>query len=187
MKGGFRESPLHLNQGLAQIEVWNEDAIQSRAQRLARMAVVVWKAPNLLTEVLDGYRQKTTRQAGYTISDHPHLASGPIRELFEAFREEVLALDPCVTEEFLKLYVAYKAETNFVDVVPQKSRLRLSLNVEFHEVYDPRNLCKDVTNLGRWGNGDVEVGLSKLEDLPYVMGLVRQAFEKQMGNGVTAA
>ena len=35
------------------------------------------------------------------------------------------------------------------------------------------------------GNGDVEVGLSRLEDLSYVMGLVRQAFEKQMGNGET--
>ena len=36
--------------------------------------------------------------------------------------------------------------------------------------------------LGRWGNGDVEVSLSKPEELAYVMGLVRQAFEKQMGN-----
>ena len=55
--------------------------------------------------------------------------------------------------------------------------------MKFHEVHDPRGLCKDVSDLGRWGNGDVEVGLSRLDDLPYVMGLVRQAFEKQMGNG----
>ena len=55
--------------------------------------------------------------------------------------------------------------------------------MRFPEVYDPNGLCKDVTNLGRWGNGDVEVGLETLEELPYVMGLVRQAFEKQMGNG----
>ena len=41
--------------------------------------------------------------------------------MFEAFRKAVLALDPCVSEEFLKLYVAYKAETNFVDVVPRPS------------------------------------------------------------------
>jgi predicted transport protein len=32
-------------------------------------------------------------------------------------------------------------------------------------------LAKDVTNLGRWGNGDVEVGLETVADLPYVMGL----------------
>jgi len=103
--------------------------------------------------------------------------------VFEAFRKEVLALDPCVTEEFLKHYVAYKAETNFVDVVPRKSKLRLTINLHFHELHDPRGLAKDVTNLGRWGNGDVEVAMSDLQELPYVMGLVRQAFEKQMGNG----
>jgi hypothetical protein len=40
-----------------------------------------------------------------------------------------------------------------------------------------------VTNLGRWGNGDVEVGLKSLEELPYVMGLVRQSYERQMGDG----
>lgn len=94
----------------------------------------------------------------------------------------MLALDPCVTEVFLKLYIAYKAEVNFVDVVPQAKRLRLSLNIPFAEINDPRGLCKDVTNLGRWGNGDVEVGLEALSDLPYVMTLVTQAFERQMDN-----
>ena len=58
----------------------------------------------------------------------------------------------------------------------------LNLTVPFHELHDPKELAKDVTNLGRWGNGDVEVGLSEAEDVPYIMGLVRQAFEKQMGD-----
>ena len=183
MPGGFRESPLRLNQGLTQVEVWNEDAIMARADRLAELALKVWPAPSLPKDVLERYRPGHEAKAAYTIEDHPYLVSGPMAGLFQAFRKEVLALDPCVTEEFLKLYVAYKAETNFVDVVPQKSRLRLSLNMKFHELHDPRGLCKDITNLGRWGNGDVEVALSRVEDLPYVMGLVRQAFEKQMGNG----
>ena len=109
-----------------------------------------------------------------------------MRDLFDAFRRQVLALDPVVSEEFLKLYVAYKAETNFVDVVPQAKRLRLSLNMPFPDIDDPKGLCKDVTGLGRWGNGDVEVGLSSFDELPYVLGLVRQSFEKQMGNGADA-
>ena len=50
-----------------------------------------------------------------------------------------------------------------------------------------RGTAKDVTNLGRWGNGDAEVQLNTLEELPYVMGLVRQAFEKQMGDGALEA
>ena len=62
--------------------------------------------------------------------------------------------------------------------VPQKSRLRLTLNLYFHELNDPRKLARDVTGLGRWGTGNVQLGLSKLDELPYVMGLGRQTFEK---------
>lgn len=182
IEGGFAQSPLRLNQGLGSLTHWNEQTIRQRAEKLAGQAVGVWTSPKLEPSVLEAYKPKAVT-AGYTIADHPHLAPGPMRELFDAFRKQVLALDPCVSEEFLKLYVAYKAEANFVDVVPQAKRLRLSLNVTFHEIDDPRGMCKDVSGLGRWGNGDVEVGLSSIEELPYVMGLVRQSFEKQMGNG----
>ena len=51
----------------------------------------------------------------------------------------------------------------------------------FSEIDDPKGLCNDVTNLGRWGNGDVEIGVSSLDELPYVMGLIRQSFDRQMG------
>lgn len=72
-------------------------------------------------DVLEAYRPTREPLTGYTIADHLYLAeSMPMRPVFEVFRKEVLALDPCVTEEFLKFYVAYKAKTNFVDVVPQE-------------------------------------------------------------------
>lgn len=188
MVGGFKESPLRLNTGLGSFDTWNEATIQDRAARLADMAVGVWEVPSLPTGVLDAYRPQATKAAAYTLDDHPQLAvDQPMLPLFEQLRKEVLALDPCVTEEILKLYIAYKAETNFVDVVPQAKRLRLSLNLPFYELYDPKNVAKDVTNLGRWGNGDAEVGLSTSDDLPYVMGLIRQAFEKQMSNGEVEA
>ena len=44
-------------------------------------------------------------------------------------------------------------------------------------------LCRDVTNIGHYGTGDAEVGLGSLDELPYLMGLVRQSLERQMGNG----
>ncbi len=74
-----------------------------------------------------------------------------------------------------------------VDIVPQASRLRLSLNLPFPALNDPKGLARDVTNLGRWGNGDVDVGLSDLADIPYVLGLVRQALERQLSNGAAAS
>ena len=84
-------------------------------------------------------------------------------------------------KKYLKYYVAYKAETNFVDVVPRASRLNLILNMNFPELDDPRGLCRDLTNMGKWGNGNVEVGFENMEDLPYIIGLVRQSLELQLG------
>jgi uncharacterized protein with ParB-like and HNH nuclease domain/predicted transport protein len=179
--GGFKQSPLKLNEGLGTCEKWNEEAINGRANKLSEKAIVIWKAPALEQEILAVYREsKSSTATTYTVDSHPHLAGGPMRGLFDSFRAAVLALDECVREEFLKLYVAYKAETNFVDVVPQAKRLRLSLNIDFAEINDPRGICKDVSNLGRWGNGNVEVGLEHHKDLPYVVGIVRQALERQL-------
>jgi uncharacterized protein with ParB-like and HNH nuclease domain/predicted transport protein len=182
MEGGFSQSPLRVNADLGKLSIWNEDAIKARAGRMADIAVRVWSPPILQAEVLNSYRPKQPVKDGYNIADHPHLASPQMRDLFEAFRKEVLALDPCVNEEFLKQYVAYKAETNFVDLVPQAKKFRLTLNLGFSEITDPKGICTDVTNLGRWGNGDVEVRLGHIDELPYVIGLVRQALEKQLGS-----
>jgi predicted transport protein len=189
MEGGFKQSPLRLNEDLGKAEDWNESAIQERAKGLAKHAVTVWTSPKLNDEIIKKYQVQPVKQDTYTIDDHPYLSEGSpmygdgVRKLFDAFRKEVLALDPGVTEEFLKLYVAYKAETNFVDVVPQAKCLRLSLNMKFSEITDPRGVCTDVAGVGRWGNGDVEVKLSSIEELPYVIGLVRQSLEMQLGNG----
>lgn len=186
MQGGFAQSPLKVNAGLGQIESWTEGAIEQRAAQLAQTAVAVWPAPNLAKEIADAYRPKAALRDQYTIEDHPQLSSVELRDLFAAFRKEVLALDPCISEEFLKLYVAYKAETNFVDVVPLSKQLRLSLNMRFADINDPRGACKDVSGLGRWGNGEIEVKLDKHADLPYVMGLIRQSLERQLGSEAAA-
>lgn len=185
MPGGFRQSPLKVNEGLGQLETWNERMIQERAARLADQGVKVWAAPQVEASILEAYKPKreSPEALSYSLQDHIHLSTPGIRELFDAFRKEVLAMDACVTEEIFKLYIAYKAETNFVDVVPQARRLRLSLNMRFAELDDPRGICKDVTTIGRWGNGDVEVGMASLDELPYIMGLVRQSLELQLGDG----
>jgi predicted transport protein len=187
MTGGFRESPLRLNEVIGTLETWDEASIIARAQRLSDLALRVWVRPQLSEDVVRGYRPQPNPAVKYSLGDHLQLAPGsPTRILFDAFRTAVLDLDPNITEEILKLYIAYKAETNVVDVVPQASRLRISLNMHFPDLYDPRGIATDVTNLGRWGNGDAEVMLSGLEDIPYLVGLVRQSLDLQLSSTETA-
>lgn len=188
MENGFRDSPIKFNQSLRNVERWDENAIKERAKKLSVIALRVWASPKLSDDVLTIYRPDSKVKSAYSINDYPYLSPTnnsfvkEVRELFDALRKNILAIDSVVSEEYLKLYIAFKAETNFVDVVPQAKRLRLSLNMPFAEINDPKQICKDITNLGRWGNGDVEVGFYDIKDLPYIMSLVRQSFERQMNN-----
>lgn len=179
MQGGFSDSPLRLNKDIASADKWNEESIIKRANKLAQEISIIWSYPNVDKSILENLRPKN-KDNNYSIENFDYLKSESLNKLFQEFRKRVLDLDPCVVEEFKKLYIAYKAETNFVDVVPQVTCLRLSLNMQFSEIDDPRKICEDVTNLGRWGNGDVQVKLKKEEDLNYIIGLVRQSLDKQI-------
>jgi uncharacterized protein with ParB-like and HNH nuclease domain/predicted transport protein len=180
MDGGFKDSPLRLNQGLGQLETWNADEIEKRAERLAREALKIWTRPQLTDEQLQQF-EVSRPDTGFTIEDHPNLLAPARRELFERLSKETLALDPAITRHFLKLYVAFKAETNFLDVIPQVARLRLTLNIPLENLRDERGLAYDVSGKGHWGNGPTEVALNEESDFAYVMGLVRQALEYQLG------
>ena len=49
----------------------------------------------------------------------------------------------------------------------------------FAELDDPKGLAKNVTGIGRWGNGDVELGVATMVEVPYAIGLIRQSLERQ--------
>lgn len=179
IEGGFNDSPIRLNEFLRKTDVWNKEQIELRAKELAGKAKKIWTSPNLESDILEKYRVNQKEVTSYTIEQYEYLQSDML-DVYQALRKRILNLDSSVKEEFKKLYIAFKSSTNFVDIVPQKSRLRLSLNITFQDIIDPKGLCKDVTGLGRWGNGDVETGISSINELDDIMYLIEQAFEKQV-------
>jgi len=115
----------------------------------------------------------------YTLDSYGYF-QGEMLSLYQILKKRILNIDSSVREEYKKLYIAFKSSTNFVDIIPQKARLLLSLNIDFPAIVDPKGLCRDVTDLGRWGNGNVEVSLSNLNELDDIMELIQQAFDKQL-------
>lgn len=179
IEGGFNDSPIRLNDTLRKAESWREEEILSRAKELAFKASGIWTSPNLTEEQLEYYKPEDKSTAIYSLDVYDYL-KGDMIELYEILKKRIMNIDSSVHEEYKKLYIAYKSSTNFVDIVPQKSRLRLSLNIPFSSIIDPKGYCKDITDLGRWGNGDVEVSFENINQLDDVMELIEQAFDKQM-------
>ena len=187
MEGGFKVSPLKLNEGIGTLERWDERAIKARAEFLASRASKVWVAVHLPEERLAEYRTQPEQAPGTSLHDRgpsepqprKHFPN-PVRRVPQrGSRNEPRGhrgVPSSSTWPTRRRPISWTSS-------PQASRLRLSLNMSFQELHDPRGLARDMTNLGMWGNGDVDVMLSDLGELRYVMALVRQAFERQMGNG----
>ncbi|GAA9184325.1 DUF262 and DUF1524 domain-containing protein [Helicobacter pylori] len=181
MEKGFKDSPLKLNQSLKDLESFGEKEIKKRANDLADWTLKIWTYPKLDAETLEKYKPKKDKKEKkvYDLSSYkfgPHS-----RELFDILSKEIKALDEKITESFMKAYIAYKFKTNFVDIVVKTKDLKLYLNMKFNELQDEKNLASDATNKNHNGNGDIEVKLETKENIPYCLGLIKQALEKQMG------
>lgn len=180
-ENGFKTSTLRLNKGLGETPAWTEDAIKNRSNLLCDLAIKVWSAPDIDDELLAKYKRASNDQTGkYTLDDHPYLSNNDVKPLFNHLRKEIISLDESVSEDIRKRYIAYKAETNFVDIIPLAKSLKLILNMKYSEINDPKGMAKDITNKSDWGNGNIKVIFSKLSDLPYVIDLIQQSLNKQI-------
>lgn len=177
MPGGFKESALRLNKYIVLLNEWNEKHIQERANMLAKKAESIWPYPSLTNVELAPYQEEKKTAQKYSLETYDINAF--TKMLFTSLDKRIMNLSPAVKREYKKLYVAYKLDTNFVDIVFQKQRLRISINMKFAEINDPNGICKDITGLGRWGNGDVELFMEHQDELEQIMEIVKQSFDAQ--------
>ncbi|WRB13666.1 DUF262 and DUF1524 domain-containing protein [Helicobacter pylori] len=181
MENGFKQSPLRLNQGLRNLESFGEEEIKKRANDLADWALKIWTYPKLDAETLEKYKPKKEKKV-YDLSSYKFGSNS--RELFDILREKIKAFDEKIAESFTKAYITYKFDTIFTSIVPSKDELTLMLKIEFSELQDgikEKLKIRDVSNIGHSCVGNIEVKLETKEDIPYCLGLIKQALEKQMG------
>ncbi|GAA9196398.1 DUF262 and DUF1524 domain-containing protein [Helicobacter pylori] len=181
MEKGFKDSPLRLNQNLKDLESFGEEEIKKRANDLADLALKIWTYPSLNAETLEKYKPKKDKKEKKVYDLSSYKFSSHSRELFDILSKGIKALDEKIVENFNQDYISYKFSKNFVDIVVQTKDLKLYLNMKFNELQDEKNLARDMTNKGHLGNGDIEVKLETKENIPYCLGLIKQALEKQMG------
>lgn len=177
MEGGFKESALRLNAYVVKLNEWNEQTIKERAALLADKAKQIWAYPDMTAAELAPYQTVEKPAERYSLETYD--TNVFTKTLFEVLDRRIQNLSPDVKREFKKLYVAYKLDTNFVDIVFQKQRLRISVNMKFSEVIDPNGICRDITGIGRWGNGDVELYMEHTSDVDQIMEIVEQSYRLQ--------
>ena len=186
MPNGLGESPLRLNAGFSAIERWNLEAIQARAAELAKRAVSVWPMAKASDQRIAAHRKQKPGQSEawmpIPLEGHKYLEEGSeTRAMFDELQKGLMALDSAVYMEPYRSYVAFKLEYNFVDVSARSGWLKLYFQISPSELVDNRRLTVDVSEIGRNSTGSIALDLKNVEDIPYAVGLARQAMELQLG------
>lgn len=133
-----------------------------------------------ITKKSTAKKKNETLQHQYSIEDH--LAGRPahIVEIFQALREGILILDKDIIEVAKAKYIAYKTSTNFADITVKQNSINVFLNVKSGKLSDPLHLARDLTKpkpIGHWGNGDYEIKITKIDNVPSILKLIRQSYE----------
>jgi predicted transport protein len=117
----------------------------------------------------------------YTEDDHLNLPkiSDTTKEVYQNLKEKILNIGGEVNITPKKSYIGYKRKTNFFDVLIQRNDLWCWINMKKGELDDPKNLCRDITTIGHYGNGDYDIRINEDTDLDYVMFLINQSYKKQ--------
>lgn len=104
---------------------------------------------------------------------------GPLRDLYEELRSYLMALGDDVQEKVLKYYVAFKRIKNFacIDIHPVKGSLTVSVKLDPRAVQLEPGFTRDVSNIGIYGTGDVEISLRSRVDLEKAKSLLQQSYE----------
>lgn len=127
----------------------------------------------------DGKLDKVTREIKkYNLDDHYNNSRNEMVELFKIFKDKIEDMISEIEIEPKKLYVAFKNDKkNIVDIRLQKTSLKMWLNVKQGTIVDAKNITKDVSNTGHWGNGDYELSINNDNDLEYILSLIKQVYK----------
>ena len=113
----------------------------------------------------------------YTEEDHINYGSEFVKELYNTFKNAVLNIGDMEITPF-QSYIAFKSRTNVIDVEIQRNALKFWINMKKNSLDDPKHIMRDVSNIGRFGNGDYELKITNDENIEYLMSLIKQSYLK---------
>ena len=122
--------------------------------------------------------EKVEEEIIYTLDDHLKGKSEDVKNLFDALKERIFALnaDGDILEKPNKIYISYKHGKNFCEVHPQSKDVKIWLDISYSDLDDPKKFGRDVSNVGHHGTGEVETKLGNLSELDDVMNLIEQSY-----------
>lgn len=115
-----------------------------------------------------------------TVSDNLAAAPKELRDLYEALRAHCLGQGDDVAEKVTEYYVAFRRMKNFVTVElrNQVGKVLVYAKVDPKTVIPVEGFTRDVTKIGHFGTGNLEITISSMADLDLAKPLIDRAYNE---------
>lgn len=132
--------------------------------------------------VAAGKKAAITRATGsYTFAEHLEGKEDWIKELAFGAQEMITGVDASIEENPRKHYIAYRTTQNIVCVEVQTQKIYLFLKLDPKKHAGPDGISRDVSNVGHFGTGELEVTITSQDDLEETKPFVELAFRSVGG------
>jgi len=140
-------------------------------------AIKVQESVKTITRKDKSFEKVSKEIKVYTEHEHLERGSDQSLELYEKLKSAILNLGDI---EFRpkKWYLAFIGSTNIIDIRIQRNTLKFWINLKVGELDDPKQIARNVSNIGHWGNGDYEIRISDDENFEYILSLIEQSYNK---------
>lgn len=133
-------------------------------------------SPDMGQIVLPG--KKRARDDGNTFAAHFAAMSEDVKILYDEMYSFVMSLGDDINTKELRLYLAFSRLKNFICLLPMKGGLKLWVKLNPETVQLEEGFSRDISNVGHWGTGDVEIYIRSKEDLTKAKPLLEQAYQE---------
>jgi predicted transport protein len=111
-----------------------------------------------------------------SLAEQLALATPDIRALYEQTASLLMSLGDDVQQKSLKLYTAFRRLKNFACVIVYPNRLLVTLKLDPGTVTFEEGFSRDVSQVGHWGTGDVELCLLGPLDMQRAQPLLERSY-----------
>jgi len=102
------------------------------------------------------------------------------KDRYETLKAYIFALGDDIQEKTTKLYIAFKRLSNFAcfEFHPSNKEIVVFLKLDPATIQIEHGFTRDVTNIGHYGTGDLEVTINSEDDVKKAQGLISMAYEE---------
>ena len=122
---------------------------------------------------------KKPKTYGKTAGESLASAAPALQDLYARTKEMLLALGDDVQFQEKKLYFAFRRIKNFacIEVQPKNEFVIVYAKSADPKADEVPSFVRDVTDIGHWGTGNLEITLRKLDDLERARPLLERSYE----------